>query len=85
MEQLKGSPKGVPATAQITLLCAQPIADQGLQQIAQIGGSALGYLPTHLRSWPLDRSLVMAEREQADRIFMHRRPRGVNVRICRGE
>jgi hypothetical protein len=36
----------------------------------QIGGSARGYLPTHSRGWPLGRPLVMALREQADRIFM---------------
>ena len=34
------------------------------------GGTARGYLPTHSRSWPLGRPLVMAQRKQADRIFM---------------
>ena len=41
------------------------------------------FLPTHLRSWPLGRPWFIAQHEQADRIFMHRRPRGEVVRICR--
>jgi hypothetical protein len=34
------------------------------------------FIPTHLRSWPLGRPWFIAQHEQADRIFMHQRPRG---------
>ena len=43
---------------------------------ADNGGSARGYLPTHSCSRPLGRPLVIVQTRAADRIFMHRRPRG---------
>ena len=61
--------------------CAPPrTGSKGLFQY-RLGGSARGYLPTHSRSWPLDRHLVGVQRDRP--IVFALAPGGMNDRICR--
>lgn len=68
---------------QISPFCASAIPLTVDCAAAHIGGSASGYLPTHSTNWPLGRPLVMAQRKQADRIFMQWRPPGERPHLPR--